>query len=458
MNRTTLAPAVYHPTGVSPTESPGLLLHPWLPQWLIVNDSALRIATELIRGFSVAAVSRLLTHYYTLPHEQAEQDVAQVWRRLAQDRFFETEPAWSEIPVPPLKTLFLHITTRCNLACRHCYICRSGQGKPDIPFTRLRQWLVEFRALGGQDIIISGGEPLLHPEIQAILSLACQHGRVQLLTNGTMIDRAMATFLATKKIAVQISLDGCQPAIHDAIRGAGSFAQTCQGIKELHRVGMSAAITLAATLMRPNMLDLPQLPGLARDWHIPRVRFLPLRRVGRAETPGAEALALDMDEYRHFFATIASVTKVQSEAPQISCGLSGFMLHSPLTENSTCWCPAGQQVVVDIDGECYPCALLMAKDYAFGNLFRESLEVLTLAAARRNFWHDLLQRRMRIPACRRCLWRNFCQAGCAGQAVEQSQTLWAGDAFCQYRDQAYRAACDRLLRRSGQKTDAASAS
>ena len=61
----------------------------------------------------------------------------------------------------------IHITDRCDLRCRYCYIdFRAPQ--PDMPLQKLKEILSEARRAGTERISYEGGEPLLHPEIEEI--------------------------------------------------------------------------------------------------------------------------------------------------------------------------------------------------------------------------------------------------------------------------------------------------
>ena len=73
-------------------------------------------------------------------------------------------------PIPSLRYLEFQITDRCNLRCRHCYI---GDGyHQDLSLERVSKVLKEFEEIQGLRLLLSGGEPLLHPhfwEINEIL-------------------------------------------------------------------------------------------------------------------------------------------------------------------------------------------------------------------------------------------------------------------------------------------------
>ena len=118
-------------------------------------------------------------------------------------------------PIPSLRYLEFQITDRCNLRCRHCYI---GDGfHQDLSFEKILKILKEFEEIQGLRLLLSGGEPLLHPRFWEINEVLRDHAfRSVLLSNGTLITKAIAKKLHVHE--VQISLDGMKEG-HESLRG-----------------------------------------------------------------------------------------------------------------------------------------------------------------------------------------------------------------------------------------------
>lgn len=151
-------------------------------------------------------------------------------------------------PQPSLRYLELQITWRCNLACAHCYL-GPAQGV-DLPLARVAAVLREFEAMGGLRVLISGGEPLMHPQWEAVNQLlAATPLRRVLLTNGHLLDQATAGGLAVDE--VQVSIDG-MAAGHEALRGPGSFARALAGAEAVRAAGLGLSV---ATMVHAGNLD-----------------------------------------------------------------------------------------------------------------------------------------------------------------------------------------------------------
>ena len=198
-----------------------------------------------------------------------------------------------ELPFLGLDTLWLQLTgTRCNIACRHCFIT-CGPKEDRVPFmTQERVWelLIEAQALGVKEFYFTGGEPMLHPDFFAIIERTLQQGPVHVLTNGILIDAAAAQRFAALgagsrySLELRVSLDGMTAEQNDPVRGRGTFARITAGLRELARAAISPVITIVEhqdgmgdAAARQEFLAFARELGLSR----PRVKFLPLLRLGR---------------------------------------------------------------------------------------------------------------------------------------------------------------------------------
>lgn len=150
-----------------------------------------------------------------------------------------------------------HITERCNWRCKHCY--HEGY-KPDgeLSSAQLQDIITKMEAAlkaWGKvaAVSITGGEPWIRAEdVKAIidrLEASPFFTRVDLLTNGSLLDEDACAYLSSKKILrrVQVSLEGSTPERNDAIRGEGSFDKILTAIRKLvnHNIKVGVMMTIA---------------------------------------------------------------------------------------------------------------------------------------------------------------------------------------------------------------------
>ncbi|MBI5118615.1 radical SAM protein [Candidatus Poribacteria bacterium] len=174
----------------------------------------------------------------------------------------------SRAPVPSLRYLLLHITTRCNLRCAHCFL---GETQPlDLPFEHIAKVMKEFDELQGLRLLISGGEPLLHPQFWEINDLFEQYSfRTVILSNGTTLeDPSVVERLRAHE--AQVSLDGVGPS-HDALRGFGNYQRSLLGLENLVTWGID--VSIATMAHANNIADFDDLERIvngfgAREWNI----------------------------------------------------------------------------------------------------------------------------------------------------------------------------------------------
>lgn len=128
-------------------------------------------------------------------------------------------------------------------------------------------------------ISITGGEPLLHPDIMKILGeISAQGIAANLCTNGTLLTPERVRALAgTSLRSVSISLDGSTAAEHDLIRGrAGAFDAAIEGIRLLRENLPEVAINLNCTLTRDNFRKLPGILSLAGRLGCRKINIAPV--------------------------------------------------------------------------------------------------------------------------------------------------------------------------------------
>jgi uncharacterized Fe-S cluster-containing radical SAM superfamily protein len=153
---------------------------------------------------------------------------------------------------PPLGSrLWLYTNFDCNLACDYCCARSSPRAAARrLPIDTARRACEEFAGLGGRQILLTGGEPFLDPELPVLVDAAARWAPVTMLTNATIIGRGsrrrMLDALDPARVTMQVSLDSGTPELHDRHRGAGAFDRARAGIALLRELGFH--VRVAATV------------------------------------------------------------------------------------------------------------------------------------------------------------------------------------------------------------------
>jgi Fe-coproporphyrin III synthase len=192
-------------------------------------------------------------------------------------------------PKPSGPVVIWNLIRRCNLNCRHCYSTSVDKDFPgELSTQEVCAVMEDLRAFGVPVLILSGGEPLMRPDIFDLAHRAKALGfYVALSTNGTLIDEALLPRIREARFDyLGISLDGLE-ATHDRFRRRpGAFRESLQGLRLCREVGIRVGMRF--TLTKDNASDLPGLLGLMEGEGIDKFYLSHLNYAGRGNTNRGE--------------------------------------------------------------------------------------------------------------------------------------------------------------------------
>jgi heme d1 biosynthesis radical SAM protein NirJ len=188
-----------------------------------------------------------------------------------------------------------NLVRRCNLACKHCYsISADIDFKGELTTAEVFEVMDDLRAFGVPALILSGGEPLLRPDIFRIAQRARALGfYVGLSTNGTLITPDnIAELVTTGFDYVGISIDGMRET-HDRFRRKqGAFDASLAGIRLC--VGQGIKVGLRFTMTEDNAHELPDMLRLMEQEGIGKFYLSHLNYAGRGNRNRASDVQLEI--------------------------------------------------------------------------------------------------------------------------------------------------------------------
>ena len=190
-------------------------------------------------------------------------------------------PALHEAPVrssspsrlATLPILILNAHSRCNCRCVMCDIWKRATNE-QIRAQDLERHRNSLKSLGVRQVVLTGGEPLLHNDLSALCNFfRDRQVHLTLLTTGLLLHKR-AEEVATLFDDVILSLDG-PPEIHNAIRRvSGAYDLIHKGVVAVRHFNSSLPITCRTTVQKANHCHLRQTVDAARALGLDSISFL----------------------------------------------------------------------------------------------------------------------------------------------------------------------------------------
>ena len=344
------------------------------------------------------------------------------------------------LKVPTLRMIAWEVTRSCNLNCIHC---RAAAGRGPYPgelgteeALRLIEEIVSFSQ---PVVILTGGEPLLRPDVYDLARYGTQKGlRMVMAPNGTLLDAEKAARLKASGIQrVSISLDGAAAESHDRFRQVeGAFAGALRGIQFLKEAGLEFQIN--TTVTQKNFQALPGILALAVKLGAVAHHIFLLVPTGRGKEMKEEAIeGKEYEKILHWFYDQRGKVPLQLKA---TCAPHYYRILrqrareegkqvTPQTHGldaMTRGCLGGIGFLfISHVGDVQPCGYLEAFS---GNVKRQRLKDIWESSPVFLQLRDFSAYRGR---CGRCEYLRVC-GGCRARAFEQSGDLMAEEPLCIY--------------------------
>ncbi len=333
------------------------------------------------------------------------------------------------------------ITTKCDLACKHCYSEATEEAAPDELSTEEALRLVDDLARWGIGLLVlDGGEPLCRDDFLEIVSYASSRGIMAGIgSNGTLIDRGMAQKMLEAGVhSVSISIDGIDAETHDSFRGkSGAFDQAMAGASACKAVGLLFQFNMV--IRKRTLSQVPEMLRLAVESGANAAEFFDLVEAGRAKKLCQDEV-LEPGERKAIMEWLA---QAQIDCPILirvpACPMYPLILKQRQVQPKHIsmealrripyynrGCAAGMPsgyLVVRANGEVNPCMLLQLN---LGNVRSKSIIEIWQES---KILAQLRSRELLTGRCGQCEYKVEC-AGCRGRAYERSGDMLAPDTGC----------------------------
>ena len=313
----------------------------------------------------------------------------------------------------PIAILMPH--SGCNCRCVMCDIWKGNGNTQQLTEADVRSLLNSLKKLGTRQVVMSGGEALMNPNLFRLCDILRAEGmKITILSTGLLLSRYAADVI-TRTDEVIVSLDGSE-AVHNAIRRIpNAYRKLAEGVRAVKALDPAFAVSARCVIQRGNFADWPNIIEAAREIGLDAISFLPADVSSEAfnrPEPWAddhtEAVQLDRQELPQLQAILELlITNYQSDFA------TGFIVEAPaklrriydyyaafhgLAEFPPVRCNAPWvSTVVEADGTVRPCFF----HEAVGNIRETPLPDLLNSSTAINFRQNLDMDT--DPVCQKCV-------------------------------------------------------
>lgn len=329
---------------------------------------------------------------------------------------------WEVLSYP--ESVWIHVSSRCNLACEFCYSSASKNQGFNLENSKIREMLTQIPEEFRTEVIISGGEPFLYKDlIQLIkeLKVTLKYREVRIITNGTVGHDAYGE-IKDYIDSIQFSVDGVTSDINDLSRGTGAYDKMVSGLKTASEVGFKSLL-ISFTTTKLNCSEMISLPEFAFKYNVNQIHISRLMPVGRGiETKSrldltnqefGDAIQKFAQELMRVNKSIDEMNKGQLDNTKIkkNIGVSfaGDISPKLLLEGRRRSCGLGDAIMsINYDGCVYPCPSLHVSEYVLGR-YEDSMEKLV---EKGHLYNNILSVGNSHSDCYECKYKYFCGGGC----------------------------------------------
>lgn len=172
-------------------------------------------------------------------------------------------------------------TRKCNFSCAFCEAAAGAPAADELTTEEAKSLLADIVRTGARRLLLSGGEPLLRPDLPALLEYALRCSLTPaLLSNGSLVAARWDELRHFSYFLYMTSVDG-PPEVHNRLRHKGSFERALDALERFASIGVSPRVV--KTIVQPaNLRSLPQLAALLESSAATHWQLAPVMEVGRA--------------------------------------------------------------------------------------------------------------------------------------------------------------------------------
>lgn len=339
-----------------------------------------------------------------------------------------------------MTSLYFYMTRGCNLRCRHCWVSPQRpdwvESRVHLELDLLRSIVAQAIPLGLHHVKLTGGEPLIHPQIREILHYISKIGlQLSIETNGVICTPDLVERIAASRDPfVSVSIDGTDATTHEWLRGvAGCFQATLQGVRNLVQAGIRPQIIM--TVMRRNAHQMGEMVRMSEALGAGSVKFNLVQPISRGAALHEAAETLGISDLVQIGQWVETELAPSSD---VQVFYSHPIAFRPLSRmfgregDGLSVCNITGMLGVLSDGTYALCGIAeTVPQMVFGNARIDTLADVWLTNP------ILTQIRDGLPnlltgVCSQCTMKALCRGCCVAQNFASNGDLWAPYWYCEH--------------------------
>lgn len=340
-----------------------------------LNDKAVYLLEGIIDGYSSAQLSK----YLRISENAINKYLNLLKKEVGFDNISERKISIKYRDC--LEFVWLEITSKCNLKCKHCYLGDEAGNKRTITLKKWHDIIDQIKSLGCISLQFIGGEPFLCSGLLLDL-LKYSHEKkftfLEVFTNGTYIKDEWLDVCKDLKVNIAVSLYSSNPSIHDKITNLpGSLEMTIKNIKKI--IKKEIPLRVGIVEMQENKDDIDNTVQFLKNLGVTQIKIDKIRPTGRA---------LLTSECYNYCIDISKFPK---------CTSKNFIKR---LIGHNCFL---NKICISFDGSVYPC--IMMRQISYGNILDNDLKDIFFAEKTKEIRY---LSKDRINICKDCEYRYGC--------------------------------------------------
>ncbi|MDE5882634.1 MAG: radical SAM protein [Muribaculaceae bacterium] len=403
---------------------------------LFLNDFGYKIIKIIEKTpYSINSIaSTFYDSFDGIKNNDLEKDILLFLSSLVKENYIEKKSQSSGNSKSTLINLQIELTSACNERCIHCYLPNAVKDTSySLNFDNLKKVIDDFTMLGGEQLTLTGGEPLLYPELHQLLKFCHEvEIKINLLSNLTLFNQKFIDSIIKHKYVdhIQVSLYSMKPSTHDYItKIRGSWEKTISSIHKLHENGIP--VTIACPIMHENMHDISDIMEYTIKNDISFRASTCLLPKNNGDSSFSNQSALNQNEYKQIYESLISkfgqkaynTLFKHSNRSERLCACPSYFISSGV-------CSTGvSSLAINSQGDVTPCPGWPT--FVIGNIKKESLEDIWIKSSKLKLLKRLNQWKY-FKDCLKCDDLDFCSI-CLRENTENSsgQILDINPKFCE---------------------------